>query len=251
MKQVRAGTLLFIGMLFTFTFLYSQGKEHRWERLAGKWEVANSKAVEIRSFPPPWNYYYIINCNSILSLQDFKDYNAIEFTAEMFDREKSPVELTLSFAVRSEYKSWYYHIYAFRFTGDFWNIDTVELIHSDRKDRSLSYRVKNNKFVNVLATGDCKIKYGKTYNYRIAFEGDLVNLYLNGEKILSAKRPVKDISGKIAISSGNAKLAVDRVRVLKDNKVLFEDDFNTDSIYVKRIKATVEVKPKNDDTSPQ
>jgi hypothetical protein len=192
-----------------------------------------------------------MNLNTIFSLQDFNNYNAIEFTAEMFDRKKSPVELTVSFAVRSEYKSWYYHMYGLRFTGDFWNIDTVELIHSDRKDKSLPYTVKNNKFVNVLASGDCKIKYGKTYNYRIAFEGEYINLYVNGEKIFAAKRPVEDVSGKIAISSGNAKLAIDRVRVLKDSEVIFEDDFNTDSIYVKKIKATLEVKPKSDGSNPQ
>ncbi len=229
----------------------SQSKESNWQRLGGKWEISESAAKEINSFVISWNYYYILGLNTILSLRDFKDYNAIEFTAKMFDRKKSPVELTVSFAVRSEYKSWYYHMYGLRFTGDFWNIDTVELIHSDRKDKSLPYTVKNNKFVNVLASGDCKIKYGKTYNYRIAFEGEYINLYVNGEKIFAAKRPVEDISGKIAISSGNARLSLDRVRILKDSEVIFEDDFNTDSIYVKKIKATLEVKPKDNGTDPQ
>jgi len=229
----------------------SQSIDHKWQRLGGKWEVKDSIGAETNGFISPWNYYYLLDLNTIFSLQDFSNYNAIEFTAEMFDRKKSPVELTVSFAVRSEYKSWYYHMYGLRFTGDFWNIDTVELIHSDRKDKSLPYTVKNNKFVNVLASGDCKIKYGKTYNYRIAFEGEYINLYVNGEKIFAAKRPVEDISGKIAISSGNAKLAIDRVRVLKDSEVIFEDDFNTDSIYVKKIKATLEVKPKDNGTDPQ
>ena len=142
-------------------------------------------------------------------------------------------------------------MYGLRFTGDFWNIDRVELIHSDRKDKTLPYTAKNNKFVDVLASGCCKIKYGQDYNYRVAFEDDLINLYIDGKKILSARRPLEDISGKIAISSGNARLALDRVRVLKDNKVIFEDEFDTDSIYVKRIKASLEVKPREDATNPQ
>lgn len=241
-------------ILFLLLFsnsVFSQGGEVTWQRIGGKWEVKDSIAVEHNGFTSPWNYYYLMNLNTIFSLQDFNNYNAIEFTAKMFDRKKSPVELTVSFAVRSEYKSWYYHMYGLRFTGDFWNIDTVELIHSDRKDKTLPYTVKNNKFVNVLASGCCKIKYGRDYNYRIAFEGDFINLYIDGKKIFSARRPVEDISGKIAISSGNARLSLDRVRILKDSEVIFEDDFNTDSIYVKKIKATLEVKPKDNGTDPQ
>lgn len=231
--------------------LFPQGKEHNWQRLGGKWFINESKASEVNASPIHWNYYYILNFNTILSLHNLTNYNAIEFTAEMFDREKSPVELTVSFAVRSEYKSWYYHMYGLRFTGDYWNIDTVELIHSDRKDKTLPYNVKNNKFVNVLASGDCKIKYGKAYNYRITFEGESINLYVNGEKIFTAKRPVEDISGKIAISSGNAKISIDKVRVLKDSEVIFEDDFNTDTIYVKKLKAVRQVKSDDGDVNPQ
>jgi len=229
---------------------FSQTNTHKWQKSGGHWEINNSKAVETRAYTSGWNYYYLSNNNMIFTLKDFKSFNSIEFTAEVFDRVKSPVELTIAFAVRSEYKSWYYHMYGLRFTGDFWNIDTVELIHSDRKDKSLPYTVKGNRFVNVLASGDCKIRYGKSYNYRVAFEGDYINLYINGEKIFAAKRPVEDISGKIAISSGNAKIAIDKVRVLKDNEVIFEDDFNTDTIYVRKLKATVEIKPKDDGTEP-
>lgn len=244
--------LLFIVsvILLSAVSILPQGKESNWQRLGGKWEVSESAAREKNAYTTPWNYYYILGKNTILSLRDFSDYNSIEFTAMMFGREKSPVELTVSFAVRSEFKSWYYHIYGLRFTGDFWNIDTVELIHSDRQDKSLPYTVKNNKFINVLASGDCKIKYGNLYNYRIAFEGDYINLYINGEKIFTAKRPLDDISGKIAISSANAKISIDRIRVLKDSEVIFEDDFNTDSIYVKKINATLEKRPK-DSTNPQ
>ena len=244
--------VLFVAIILFFPIsITPQEKSHNWQRLGGKWEISESVATEINSFVIPWSYYYILGLNTILSLRDFKDYNAIEFTAEMFDREKSPVELTISFAVRSESKSWYYHIYALRFTGDYWNMDTVELIHSDRKDKTLPYTVKNNKFVNVLAKGDCKIKYGKSYNYRIAFEGNYINLYISGEKIFSAERPVENISGRIAISSGNAKLAIDKVRILKDSQVLFEDDFNSDTIYVKKIKASTEVNSGSEVKNPQ
>lgn len=238
-------------ILLSAASLLPQGKECNWQRLGGKWEVRESAAREINAFATPWNYYYILGRNTILSLRDFNDYNAIEFTAMMFGREKSPVELTVSFAVRSDFKSWYYHMYGLRFTGGFWCMDTVELIHSDRQDKSLPYNIKSNRFVNVLASGECRIKYGSAYNYRIAFEGDYINLYINGEKIFAAKRPVDDISGRIAISSANAKLTIDKVRIFKDNHILFEDDFNIDSIYVKKINATLEKRQKDDSNNPQ
>lgn len=244
-------SILLILILASEIAVFSQSNEFKWQKSGGNWEVKDSRATETHGYTSGWDYYYLSNYNMIFSLQDFKDFNAIEFTAEMFDREKSPVELAISFAVRSEYKSWYYHMYAIRFTGDFWNIDKVELIHSDRQDKSLPYTAKNNRFVKVLASGKCKIKYGKAYNYRITFEGDLINLFINGEKVFTATRPARDLSGKIAISSGNAKLSIDRVRVLKDNTVLFEDEFDTNTIYVRKIKASLEVKPGDDNNKDQ
>jgi hypothetical protein len=85
------------------------------------------------------------------------------------------------------------------------------------------------------------------YNYHIAFEGTNIVLYINGEKILAAPFPEKSHDGRIAISARNIKIAVDKVEVRQKDKVIFEDDFNEDSIYVRTLKVTREPAPKENE----
>ncbi|HPF07989.1 MAG TPA: hypothetical protein PK293_18235, partial [Spirochaetota bacterium] len=152
------------------------------------------------------------------------------------------------FAVTSESKSWFYHMYAFKLTGGFWGMNKVSFIHSDRLDKTKPFATKNNTFVKELASADCKVKYDKMYNYRIAFEGTDVVLYINGEKILAAPFPEKSHEGRIAISARNVKIAVDKVEVKQGDKIIFEDDFNEDSIYVRTLKVRRETAPKENET---
>jgi hypothetical protein len=153
----------------------------------------------------------------------------------------------ISVAVTSESQSWFYHIYAFKLTGGFWGINKASFIYSDRLDKSKPFNTKNNTFVQELASADCKVKYDRVYNYHIAFEGTNIVLYINGEKILAAPFPEKSHDGRIAISARNIKIAVDKVEVRQKDKVIFEDDFNEDSIYVRTLKVTREPAPKENE----
>jgi hypothetical protein len=229
---------IFLTIIFLFFCfpLVSQEAKHKWIRISGKWEVIKSQAFETQSKPIDWKYYEILNYNSFLSMKSFNDYSNIETQINIIERTESPAELMISFNLTSESQNWFYHMYAFKFTGGFWGINKASLIFSDRADKSKPFNTKNNTFIKELAMADCKIKYGKTYNYRIAFEEGKVVLYINGDKILSAPIPEKNYGGRIAISSRNAKIAVDKVMIKQNEKILFEDDFNEDSIYVKVLK---------------
>jgi len=233
--------LIFSIILLVAIPLFSQEKYHKWQRTSGRWEVKNSIASETQGRAIGWNYYEVLNFNSLLSLKDFNNYTSIDYTVNVTQRIQSPTELMLPFAVTSESASWFYHMYAFKITGDFWNMDKVSFIHSDRLDKTKPFTTKNNAFVKELASAKCKtnIKYDKTYNYKVAFEGTNVVLYVNGEKYLSAPFPEKSHNGRIAISSRNVLLSVDKIEIKQGDKTIFEDDFNEDSIYVKVLKATV------------
>ena len=118
---------------------------------------------------------------------------------------------------------------------------------SDGLEKTKAVARRSNTFVKERASADCKVKYDKMYNYRIAFEGRDVVLYINGERILAAPFPEKSHEGRIAISARNVKIAVDKVEVKQGDKTIFEDDFNEDSIYVRTLKVTREPAPKEDD----
>lgn len=228
--------LIFIISLFFINPADSQDNNSKWQRYSGKWNISDSKAREINGWAVSWNYYEILDHNSIISVKPLTDFTSLSVGTEMNERMKSPSEFMISFAVTSESKSWYYHMYAFKLYGGFWGMNRVSFIHSDRFDKTKPFNAKNNTFVKELASAKCSIKYDKMYNYRIAFEGTDVALYINDEKILSAPFPEKSHDGRIAISSRNVKIAVDKVEVKQGNKVIFEDDFNEDSIYVKVMK---------------
>jgi len=228
--------IILISSFVSGMVLHSQEKHSRWQRFSGNWTIANSKALETNGWSISWNYYELLEYNTILTIKPLTEITAINVNAEINERIKTPSEFMISFAVTSESKSWYYHMYAFKLSGGFWGMNRVSFIHSDRLDKTKPFNTKNNTFVKELASAKCKIKYDKMYNYRIAFEGTDVALYINDEKILSAPFPEKSHDGRIAISSRNVKIAVDKVEVKHGDKTVFEDDFNEDSIYVKVMK---------------
>lgn len=228
--------LISITLVLSFP-LDAQESHHNWQRLGGKWKINNSKAVEERAWCIPWGYYELVNYNTILSLKPYENFSSIEVNAELFDREESPTEFILSFDITSESLGWFYHMYAFRITGGFWGMDKVSFIHSDRTDKTKPFNTKNNTFIKELASADCKIKYKSNNNYRIEFENDNATLYINDKRILSAPLLEKNYNGRIAISSKNTKIAIDKITVKKKNQIIFQDDFNIDSIFVKVVKA--------------
>lgn len=240
-------------LLFYFIqFGNSQETQHKWDRFSGNWTFENSKAIENRGWGPDWNIYELINYNSIVTINSFENVSSININLELFDRLKTPSELMISFAVKSEYQKWFYHIYAFKITGGFWGMNKVSFIFSDRLDKNKPLSTKNNIFIKEIASTDCKIKYNKQNTYSIKFEEKNVVLYINDEKILSTPFPEKSYEGRIAISSRNVKLAIDKVEVKKNEKILFEDHFDKDSILVKRLKATKESIPETEaDIKPE
>lgn len=204
-------------------------------------------ANETRGGAITWNYYDLLNYNTIISTESFQNYSSFSVDANIIKKLQSPSEFMISFAVTSESKSWYYRIYAFKVTAGFWGINKISFIHSDRKDKTRPFTAKNNTSTKELASAKCSIKYDKMYNYRIAFEGENVVLYLDNKAILSYKFPEKSYEGRIAISSRNVKLAVDNVEIRKGDKIIFHDNFDKDSILVKRLKATKESIPETEE----
>ena len=91
--------VLIMGVLIMSNVLAKDN--NKWQSYTGKWVVGNSRVTETRGAALPWNYYELINNNSIVSLQDFSGYSSIEFTIEIFDRVKSPAEILISFGVRN------------------------------------------------------------------------------------------------------------------------------------------------------
>jgi hypothetical protein len=227
--------LIFLLIISSISLTASE-QNYKWEKFGVTWLVSESKAQPRFAPAASWNYTELSNYNSIISILHFSKFNLIQINTEIFDRTESPSEFMISFNVKTESQSWFYHMYAFKLTGGYWGMNKASFIYSDRLDKSKPFNTKNNIFVKELASADCKVKYDKMYNYRVSFEGENVVLYINDEKILSAPFPEKSHDGRIAISSRNVKIAVDKVTVKKGNETIFEDDFNEDSIYVRVLK---------------
>lgn len=230
-------------LIFNITEILSIADTKNWNKFGSSWVIENSKAYTDNSFGPAWGYYELTNYNSIVSINPFNNFSSFEVKAVAFDKGKTPAEILLSFNITSESQAWYYHMYAFKLTGGYWGINRAALIHSDRADKSKPFNTKNNTFINELASASCKVKYGVPYNYRVAFIGSDVVLFINGEKILSAPFPSKNREGRIAVSSRNVKIAIDKVEIAQGEKTEFIDDFIENSILIN--KAAVDRVPSN------
>lgn len=232
-------TIIIISVLI-FTSLIpvkSQEPGHKWQRVSGIWAINDSRAYETQGRAVVWNYYELLNFNSIISLKPYNNYTDIEIIMNITERVDSPVEVMLSFNITSESQNWNYHLYAFKFTGGYWGINKVSFIHSDREDKTKPFATKNNIFIKEISSADCKIKFNTVSKYRIAFVQNDITLYVNDNKVMSVPVPEKNYAGKIGISSKNSKIGIDKITVNKDKKVLLEDDFAEDTIFVKRMKA--------------
>lgn len=232
-------------IIFFISHLYSNEKS-KWIKSGTTWDFTDSKIVTRSPNVSPWGYYELSNLNSLISIEQFQSITDIEITASAFDKEKTPAEIMLSFAVSSEEPPWKYHLYAFKIAGGFWGMNKVTFIYSDKLDKSMPVNTKNNTFIKELASAEYKIKYDKMNNYRIQFEGSEVILYINDEKALSAPFPEKSHDGHIAISAKNVRIAIDKVVVKQNKIIIFEDDFSKNSLQIKYLKATREQNPETE-----
>jgi len=246
-NNLKIKSVIFSLIIFGFNqYGMSVEKWHKWDRFSGTWTVKDSKAVESRGWGPGWEVYNLINYNTLVTIDSFDDLSSIEVNAELFDRLETPSELMISFAVTSESKKWFYHNYAFKLEGGFWGLNKASLILSDRLDRTQPLSVKHNFFVKEIASADCRVKYNKLNKYRVSFEGTDVILYINEDKVLSVPFPEKTHGGHVGISTRNIKISLNKVEVKQNDKVIFDDDFDRDSIFVDTVKATREPTPKKE-----
>jgi len=228
-------------LLFTCCSIFStnclaSAEIKNWTKFGTSWDISNSIASTVNGHTTSWNYYILTNYNSLITINSINNYSDIEIIAEIKERIETPSEFLISFNVTSESQSWFYHMYAFRLTGGYWGMDKVSLIYSDRTDKSKPFNTKNNTFTNEISSSGCKVKYNKMNTYRVSFQGENVVLYINNEKILSAPFPEKSHDGHLAISAKNVQTAVDRITVKNKDKIIFDDDFNANSIFIKQLK---------------
>ncbi len=222
-------------------------KDKNWKKFGSSWVVANSLATTASGRVNPWNYYEFTNFNSLQSLKPFSTYTSLEIDSMLFERVDSPVEFIIPFSITDEGKGWLYKFYAFRFSGNYWGINQVSLIYSDRIDKTKPLATKNNTFIKEIESSKCKIKYGIMNNYNIVFKENKVVLYINNKETMSVSLNEKQDGGYLAFSIKNARISIDKIVLKNDNKTIFQDLFDEDSIQIKKLQVTREPAPKEDD----
>ena len=223
--------------------------QKKWQRFSGQWKIKNGYLEEQRGWVSPWNYYLLLNYNTLLSLKKYPCDSSIHYNLVFFEPQKKETEILLSLAVSSPYKNWNYHLYAFRFKGDDKKINSLEFIYSDRKDKLKSYSTKNNFFIKILAKNKVSLEYQKKYFLKIEIDKkqNQAQLKIDHKTILKAPFPLKSNGdqGKIGFSTKNVKLKVDNIFISQSKKkksyslIIFRDDFDYNSIKVLKGKGKI------------
>ncbi len=239
-----------IDLLIVILILFSAGiiqvpaeNKYKWQRFGGKWVIANSLLEEKQVWASPWYYYELLNYNTLISFNKIENYNTFKYTfkvlkpgIEIKTRDKEPAFMT-AFNVKSPYRSWYFHMFAVKITGNSDYLDKISLIFSDRIDKTKKYAVKHNTFVKELSSEKIKLDYGKEYTLNIDLSGNNALVTIDGKKVLEGQMPESDHGGKFALSSKNLQLKVKDFTVLHKNDVVFSDDFSHDTIFVLKMRA--------------
>ncbi len=234
----------FILILSGKTALFPDESEHKWVWLNGDWVVQDSRIIEKKGFINPWNYFALLDNNSIISKDYLNKLSSIEFsiavTNEPFEKDPkknrplgTPQEAMASFAIRSPSKQWNYHLYALRLSGDIMNINKVSLIYSDRIDQSKIDK-KFNYFVKELAAKDTTLDYNKEHKIKIVFIKNSVEFFINGNSVLKSNVEVSgdNFDGKVAFSSKNIYIKIGDVKVSGDKGILLEDNFSSNTLLI-------------------
>jgi hypothetical protein len=220
----------------SFSAAFGQDVVYRWISIAGKWETRkdNKEIFLIESKSKTYNHGYseLINYNSLISQDVIIEPSLIQFSFSM----SSPANTTeqLFFFNSDDFRSFY----AFKLAGDGKKISKISLISSKINDTTLPRAIKNNFTVSEMAAKECSLDYNKDFASEIAINKRKKTLAfkVNGKELLSTNLPNDISSGKIGFSNRNAVLKIAGLKVYSGKKVVFEDDFSTDSI--KRLKFT-------------
>ncbi len=216
--------------------------EPKWQRLNGNWAVVNSELAETRSWTKSWNYYPLLDYNSVVSLNDLDGYKSIDLTMEVKKPSRDNPEAAVFFAVKSPEHNWFYYSYAVSFKGDQDGLNTVSLLKTSMKDETLKPTKKGNGFTVEIAAERCSIPYGKPFGLSIRIEEGKVSVFTGGKRLIQSVLPDKSIAGRIAIGGKNAPLRIKEISV-SGSRPVFSDTFESDTIYAP--KASGSLRPGN------
>lgn len=212
--------------------------------MGGKWQFQDGRATDTRVFPVYWNYHELMNYSSLVAETEPEEFTRMTAVFKLDTPKLEYSEALMVFAMNSPYMHYYYSFFAVKLSGDKEKIRKAELIMSSRTDDSLPYTAKNNYKIETLASVPWEMEYGRDCTFRIDRSKTTVTFYADSRKILTQKLPVKiqqELKGKFALGARGAAISIDSCKIINGKKTVFEDSFESDSVFVPTVKA-VQVK---------
>jgi len=225
-------------------------KDYIWRWYGGKWKIVDSNLLENRKWSVKWYYNYLMNFNTILS-KDIITPKDIIFSLKLKDpmiskKKKRYPKFFYYWGARSPFKgNFFYFFNGLSFTGDKKHINKVTLFYSSRKNDKISKYAKKNYKINNIISKTVSLDYGKPYKIRIKINRDRIIIFINNKRILSKKSKFLLASkGKTGFCSRYAKLSLDSVKIISDEKIIIDNFDNPKSLYipVRRVKIRKKVK---------
>ena len=214
-------------------------KISQWQRLSGHWEIKNNLLQEQQGWVSPWNYYLLLDYNTVISQKKIENFTSFKTSFELTAPIKDKTEFIISWQIQSPYKNWNYHLYGLKLTGNNSSLNQIDFFHSDQKDKKKKYNQKNNYFVKILNYKKINLSYKKKHAALISFFKNQLTITLNQKNILILPWTKKSNKGKIGFSGKNVKINIHEVEVRNKEKLLWHDNFKKDSLHIPSTKAKI------------
>ena len=201
-------------LLSLYSLLSSQeNSPHKWITISGKWTVRKDGdrtfAMETMGKTKEYGYSELINRNTLMTMNPLPRYSAVRCAVEVANPSKSPVEVLLVFAARSDKE-----FFAFGLSGDDKGINCLSLLVSRVKDTTRPRDEKWNFEVREVCSKECGLEYGREYPVLVKIREDHAALLVDGKKLLECEAEGLSGGGYVGFSNRNAVLKVAAVEAL-------------------------------------
>lgn len=186
---------------------FSSGTLDEWERIAGRWEINDGKLYQTNTASP---------VNTLTGdVVYIGDVNWTNYTLTLTATKTSGAEgFLIPFAVKDRYNSYHWNIGGWSNT-----VSCLEKISAGSKSGQIASTVKS-----------LRIETGRPYEIKIVVNEDLIECYLDGEKMISYPIPKAESVYQVTGTGDDGSLIVKIVSVSNETKDIAIDIRNLEII---------------------
>ena len=238
--------LMYVACSLTFislSFAKEKNDNRCWMQISGNWNIVSVDGLhflaELKHKPYKWGYSELINNNSIIGMNSIDKWDKISFDFELLDVFLPNPSFSFVFGLEEQRL---FHGLKFVYDTEIKEFSGLKLIESTIVDPKKSYRVKWNFKISEIESSAVAVPFKRKHRFEIKTSRNNYYVFVNKKRVMKFSSDKPLTAGKIGFSSIHVNPLISDLKVYSGSKIVFSDDFSTDT--VRRIRATGTIRKK-------